>query len=170
MLVSFSVDNKNQTIIGRIALLGTTRIAKPLNDYQSSMPLARVFRWSLWFTVAAVVGLTYFLLVLIWPVCPQFAHFRVVPVGLSVDGRGFDDGDPASPSPAAACLPPDCRSLAFSRASRRSLFRSRRASSFFMLRNLLILSIHGGFIAKELTDQLPPYQSLRYLWVWCRIH
>jgi hypothetical protein len=74
----------------------------------------------------------YFLLVLMWPAIPQLAHLRVVPVGFSTEGAGVDEGERAlsgSMVEARAMLPFFC----FSRAWRRSRFRSRRASSFLTL-------------------------------------
>jgi hypothetical protein len=35
----------------------------------------------------------YFLLVLMWPACPQLAHLRVVPVAFSTVGMGADEGE-----------------------------------------------------------------------------
>lgn len=37
----------------------------------------------------------YFLLVLMWPACPQLAHLRVVPVAFSTVGMGVDEGETA---------------------------------------------------------------------------
>jgi hypothetical protein len=71
----------------------------------------------------------YFLFVLICPACPQFAHFRVVPVGFSMDWAGTADREPTLFGSII-----DVRgAFAFSRAWRRSLFLSRRASSSLIL-------------------------------------
>ena len=65
-----------------------------------------------------------FLLVLIWPTCPQFAHFLVVEPAALPTPEVLDPGEPASPLTTA---------LAFSRACRRSLLPSRRLSSASIL-------------------------------------
>ena len=74
----------------------------------------------------------YFLFVLMWPIWPQFAHLRVVPVTFSVVGSG----DPSSPPPPP---PPPlifCWSFfCFSRFLVRSRFFSRRSCSFRALQN-----------------------------------
>jgi hypothetical protein len=75
----------------------------------------------------------YFLLVLICPTLPQFAHFRVVPTDLKfdVEGESGESGDIA----ALSANSPFC----FSRATRRSLFRESLASSSSMLIIALII-------------------------------
>lgn len=90
-----------------------------------------------------------FLLVLICPTCPQFLHFLIVAVllfdeddpaavgvamdcmlteGMGEPGVAADSGDIASPAKLPTRLP-----LSRSRASRRSLLRSRRLSSWTSL-------------------------------------
>lgn len=64
-------------------------------------------------------------MVLIWPTCPQFAHFRCVPAGfdgtVTAAGELGEIGESAAPS---VCTP-----FCLSRAILRSLLRSRRMSS-----------------------------------------
>ena len=71
-----------------------------------------------------------FLLVLICPIWPQFAHFRCVPVLVTftfvvATGELGEPGEPAEPS---TWIP-----FCLSRATLRSLFRSSLANSFSKL-------------------------------------
>jgi hypothetical protein len=74
----------------------------------------------------------YFLFVLICPTCPQFAHLRWVPCGCGLPPTA-SSGNMAESAGDGAVMP-----LAFSRASLRSLFFSRRASSSSRLRELIV--------------------------------
>lgn len=72
----------------------------------------------------------HFLLVLMCPIWPQFAHFRCVPAFL---GAGATAGEVGESTESAA--PSVCSPFCLSRAIRRSLLRSRRASSFSSLKS-----------------------------------
>ena len=72
-------------------------------------------------------GLTYFLFVLICPTWPQLAHFRCVPTTLAGSAPG-EVGEPSASADPSARIP-----FCLSRAIRRSLLRSKRASSFLRL-------------------------------------
>lgn len=86
----------------------------------------------------------YFLFVLIWPTCPQFAHFRCVPAGfdgtVTAAGELGETGESAAPS---VCTP-----FCLSRASLRSLLRSRRMSS---ASSLEIISKSVGRLRNRIT-------------------
>ena len=90
----------------------------------------------------------HFLFVLIWPTWPQLAHLRCVPVDLAGTALG-DAGDPSTSAAPSVCIP-----FCLSRAMRRSLFRSKRASSFLSLGDV---SSDGTHVQREI---LPLFLAL----------